>query len=152
MFLQILAVILEGHDILSKQTSTALDPFGRTVTVVPVLAGIVGDNMEIQRWLHGKSNTCHVCTRCKQQLGDPGYKEGDRLKCTHEIRIHLSVIASQVLTEDHQFKNRMKTNAKNLCQKLDIHPSALHPDMAPLLKINYFNAHQQVVCTGLSFL
>ena len=144
MFGQILAVILDGHDTLSKQVSTATDPQGRTVSVVPILAGVIGDNMEIQRWLHGKSNTCHVCTRGKHQLGCPGFLSTDVLKSSEDMRASLGFIASSVLNDDHTYKSGQKTRAKDSCAALGVHPSALHPAMAPILRIKHFNAYQQV--------
>ena len=144
LFLQILTVILDGHDTLSKQVSTATDPHGRTVSVVPVLAGVIGDNMEIQRWLHGKSNTCHVCKRDKHQLGCPGFLCTDELKNAEDMRANLAFIASSVLQDDHTYKPGQKTRAKESCAALGLHPSALHLSMAPILRIQHFNAYQQV--------
>ena len=143
--MQILTVILEGHEKLSQQVSTAKDPFGRTVSVVPVLAGVIGDNMEIQRWLHGKRNTCHICHRSEDKLGLPGYIQGDQLKNTDELMLKISGISFDVLGDDHSYKSGMKTSAKERCKALGLHPSVLHPEMAPILRIKYFNAHQQVM-------
>jgi hypothetical protein len=132
-----------------SQVSTARDPHGRTVSVVPVLAGVVGDNMEIQRWLHGKSNTCHICDRPKDQLGTPGFLPTDHLKCSHRIHSQLSVIAADCLNEDYTYKHGHKGRAKERCAALGLHPSALHPQMAPIIRIKHFNAHQQVIVMPL---
>lgn len=141
----ILSAILEGHEKVLKAGVISKDCNGETVTCLPLFAGIVGDNLEQLRWLHCPQNTCHVCSRPKAELGSPGWLKADSLKHSQSVLYKISTIRWHVIDfKTGALKKGMKKKATELCKKAGIHITALHKEMAPIIRQNHCDAFQVV--------
>lgn len=143
----VLAAILEGHQRVITEAAISKDCYGKSVSVVPVLAGIVGDNLEQLRWLHCRKNHCHICHRAKNALGTPGWLETDTLKLSHTLLRTIDDIREKVIDEATGcIKHGCKGLAESMCKEAGIYTSALHTSMAPILRQRHCDAHQVVCC------
>ena len=141
----LLTAILEGHDKVLTAGIISKDCHGDSVTVVPLFAGIVGDNLEQMRWLHCIQHTCHICNRPKEDLGSPGWLRQDRLRHSDHVLGQISIIRYHVIdpTTGSLMKGCRKKAIK-LCKKAGIHVTALHKDMAPIIRQQHCDAFQVV--------
>ena len=141
----VLSALLKGHEDVIKCGSIVKDCNGDSCTVVPMLAGIVGDNLEQLRWLHCRKNHCHICKRSKNKLGEPGWLPEDELKHSRLVMCEISMIRDKVIDyETGRIKNGCKTLAEKLCKDAGIYTSALHTDMAPIIRQQHCDAFQMV--------
>lgn len=141
----VLSAILEGHEKVLKEGCISKDCHGDSVTVIPLFGGIVGDNLELLRWLHCTQHTCHVCHRPKEDLGSPGWLSGDCLKHSDSVLARISMIGYTVLDpKTGSLKKNCKQKAIKLCKLAGIHVTALHKEMAPILRQQHCDAFQVV--------
>lgn len=141
----VLSAILEDHEDAITGAAISKDCYGTSCSVVPVLAGIVGDNLEQLRWLHCRKNHCHICHRDKAALGTPGWMDSDTLKHSNNLLFTIDDIRQEVI-DPHTgcIKPGCKGKAEELCKKAGVYTSILHRSMAPIIRQRHCDAHQVV--------